>query len=41
MDFDGILCEVYFNTFKDWRISMFFLLQLLPYMLIYPLKSFF
>ena len=41
MNFDGILCEVLFNTFSEWKITMFSFIILMCLMLIYPISSFF
>ncbi len=41
MNFDGILCEVFFNTFEEWKPTMYYFLISVSFMLIYPISNFF
>lgn len=39
--FDGIFCEILFNTFYEWRITMFSFSVMICWLLVYPITGFF
>ena len=41
INFDGLTCEIFFNTFNSFRLTMESVITITPVMAIYPLSKFF
>lgn len=41
VNFDGLTCEIFFNTFKSFKVTMQSVITVTPLMAIYPLSRFF
>lgn len=39
--FEGMTCEIFFNTFDSFKPTMYTLMNITPFMLLYPLSNFF
>ena len=40
-NFDGMTCEIFFNTFLSFKPTLYTLMNVTPFMLLYPLSKFF
>ena len=41
INFDGLTCEIFFNTFNSFKTTMQYVITITPLMAIYPLSKFF